>query len=306
MKAHLSRAIKFTGQSVWRNIWLASTTVATIILTVLSVNLAIALHLGIGQIIESARDKVNLTIHFYPSVTNDQAYSTAEVARSINGVTSAVIVNREDVLDDYIRKANGDQNLLRPLEVLGENPFGPMLVVRASSINNYEEVLNELEKPEYSPLIESQRKLFEENRKFITSFSGVAERIQKVSLAISVFFALITLLLVYNTIRIAIYAHRKEIAVMRLVGANNWFIRAPFLLEVAFYTTVAVVVGTGLFVLVLKLSEPQMNAYFGFGVLNLYPLFYSKLSTILLGQIGGLMLLSLLSSAIAIRRYLKV
>lgn len=303
---HLSRALRFTGQSVWRNVWLASTTVATVILTVLSVNLAIALHLGVDQIIQSAKDKVNLTVHFYPEATEDQVNSTAEVARTISGVSSAVIISKEDVLQDYIRNANGDPDLLKPLEVLGENPFGPSLVVYANSIDVYEDVLNELDKPEYANLIESQRKLFEENRRFITSFSQVSERVQTVSLGISSFFAIVTLLLVYNTIRIAIYSHRKEIAVMRLVGATNWFIRAPFLLEVAFYTLLAVLIGTGLFVAILALAEPNLQSYFGVGVLSLYPAFKAQLLPIVVGQFVALLILSLVSSAIAIRRYLKV
>lgn len=306
MLVHVNRALKFTGQSVWRNVWLASTTVATIILTVLSVNLAIALHLGVEQIIQSAKDRVNLTIHFYPEATDDQVSSTAEVVRTISGVSSAIIVSKEEVLQDYIDKASGDAELLKPLEVLGENPFGPSLLVYANSIDTYDDVLDELEQPEYATLIESQRKLFEENRRFITSFSQVAERVQNVSLAISTFFAVVTLLLVYNTIRIAIYSHRKEIAVMRLVGATNWFIRAPFLLEVAFYTVLAVSIGTGLFTAVLYVTEPHLQTYFGVGVLSLYPAFIANIFAIILGQFIALLILSLLSSAIAIRRYLKV
>jgi cell division transport system permease protein len=303
---HFTRALRFTSQSVWRNVWLASTTVATIILTVLSINLAVAIHLGVDQIIQSAKDKVNLTVHFYPDTTSDQVRSTAEVAQTIPGVNSAVIISKEDVLQDYIRNANGDPDLLKPLEVLGENPFGPSLVVYAGSIDVYEKVLDELDKPAYANLIESQRKLFEENRRFITSFTQVSERVQTVSLGISSFFAIVTLLLVYNTIRIAIYSHRKEIAVMRLVGATNWFIRAPFLLEVALYALLAVLIGTGLFVACLYAIEPHLQSYFGVGVLSLYPAFMAEILPIVVGQFVALLVLSLLSCAIAIRRYLKV
>lgn len=303
---HIARALKFTGQSVWRNIWLASTTVATIILTVLSINLAIALHIGIGQIIDSARDRVNLTLHFYPDVPEDTVNDAVNVAKSIDGVTSVIVVTPDEALADYKVAATNDPDLLKPLEVLDDNPFGYALVVQAASIDTYEQVLQTFEQTQYEGLIESQRKLFEENRRFIAAFSDVAERVQRVSLGISGFFAFITLLLVYNTIRIAIYAHRKEIAIMRLVGATNWFIRAPFLLEVTFYTAVAVVGGIGIFVGVLYASEPHLQSYFGYGVLNLYGKFKADIALFALYQFGALLALALLSSAIAIRRYLRV
>ena len=123
---------------------------------------------------------------------------------------------------------------------------------------------------------------------------------------LAIFFALIATLIVFNTVRVAIYIHRDEIAVMRLVGARDWFIRGPFFFEVVFYSFVAAVLMGGIIAASLALWEPYIQAFFAGTEVKLSS-FYIDNAFILFGaQFFGLVILSVGTSALAMRKYLRV
>lgn len=291
---------------MWRNIWLSTTTIGTIFLTVLAINLSLSLQVAVSQIIQTAEEKVNVTVYFYPAADTVQIDNMLQALNKVDGVTSIQRITAEEAYVNYQNKITNNPELQKPLDLLDENPFGESFIIKAHSTEAYGRVLDALNNPEWQPLVEGQRKHFEENRKFIAGFSEAAKRAQTVALIISTFFAVITLLLVYNTIRIAIYTQRKEISIMRLVGATNWFIRAPFLIEAVSYTVLSVLLGLLVTVTVSGFFQPSFDHYFGIGTVNLHDYFMQNLPYLVLLEVGGLAIMTLFSSFLAIRKFLKV
>jgi cell division transport system permease protein len=302
----VARVLWFGWSGVWRNLWLSLITVSTLTLTLLSVSLLVAFQVGIQQVIASAENHITLSIYFYPAVSEEQIESVALALRPLSGVRTVTYVSRGEVLARYQLRAKDTPELLAPLETIGQNPFGGSLVVRAEHPEDYARVIAELGKPQYADLIEGQRKDFEENRAFIASFKAFTEKVRFSGLIASALFALVAALVTFNAIRVAIYTHRDEIAVMKLVGATNWFVRAPFLVEVAIYSLLAVAITAGVILSVLYVVQPYLDRYFQDVGLNLYGYFQTNALFIFGAEFAFTALLNALAGSLALRRYLRV
>jgi len=116
--------------------------------------------------------------------------------------------------------------------------------------------------------------------------------------------ALVAILVVFNTVRLAIYSSREEIRVMRLVGASNWFIRGPFLVQGAISGFAAVVITLLIFTGALFFLSPKLEILFP--GLNIFNSFTGNFGMLFLIQIFAGVGLGVVSSIIAIRKYLKI
>lgn len=299
------RVIKFSWKNIWRNFWLSIITMSTIIITLFSISLVLALGVGLKQIIKAAEEHIDMSVYFYPSVTDTQANSVITVIEAMPGIQEVVYITKEQSLASYEKRAQDSPELLAPLKVIGQNPFGATVTIRANEPTAYQRVIDELNKPQYKDLIEGQKKEFEENRKFIDSFTAFTDKIKISGLIISVFFAIIAALLIFNAIRVAIYTHREEIAIMKLVGATNWFVRAPFIMETIIYSAVAVLISGGLFFILMYFLQPYLDGYFG-GDVAIYSYFSHNALVIFGVELLATIFLNIITGSLALRRYLRV
>lgn len=299
------RVLKYGTESVLRNIWLSLITVSTAALALLAVTMLIALQVGISQIVTAAEERIDLGVYFYPTVTDAQVSSVVTVLNSFPGVAEVTYVSREQALANYQQRAINRPELMKSLEAIGQNPFGTSLRVKAHSQADYATIVNELSKPQYKDLIEGQQADYQENTAFITSFTSFTERARTTGLVVSAVLGAIAVLLIFNAVRVAIYTHRDEIAIMKLVGASNWFVRAPFLVETFLYGLMAVIVTIGATYGLLSFIQPGLERYFG-GDVQLLGYFKEHWLAIFGIELGVILLMNSLSGIIALRRYLRV
>jgi cell division transport system permease protein len=123
---------------------------------------------------------------------------------------------------------------------------------------------------------------------------------------LAAFFGLIGTMIVYNAIRMGIYVHREEIAVMRLVGARTILIRGPFLVEVALYAALAVALAGSVYIVTAAAFEPTIANFFSGIDVGLVSFFRRYALEIFAGQFAVLYVLSALATMVAMRKYLKV
>ena len=112
--------------------------------------------------------------------------------------------------------------------------------------------------------------------------------------------------MVYNSVRVAIYTHRREIMIMRLVGASRSFIQMPFLLSSIIYTLVGVLAIMFIFFPFLSLLQPYLEAFFVGYNINLIDYYYGNIFKIFGMEFLGLALINVLASYLAVRKYSKV
>jgi cell division transport system permease protein len=156
--------------------------------------------------------------------------------------------------------------------------------------------------PEYQQIIDS--KSFEGNESAVQHLQLIMNRVEVVVAGLSIVFAIISFLVIFNTIRVGIYTQRTEIGIKRLVGANNWFIRGPYLVESAIFTVLSVGLANTVLYFLFKRIDPYVSSLFSstFTLTNYYT---SHILYLLLVQSVAVLALTGVSSALAMRKQLK-
>ncbi|PIU42512.1 MAG: hypothetical protein COS98_02560, partial [Parcubacteria group bacterium CG07_land_8_20_14_0_80_35_11] len=211
-------------------------------------------------------------------------------------------ISREKALEAFKEKHKNDPQIMDALNEIGNNPLPASLNVRASSAQSYAAISNFFEKGEFKNLVEKVN--YRQNRLIIEKLFSISALIKKGGLAISLFLIFIAVVVTLNTIRLAIYAKRKEIEIMKLVGATDGFVRGPFLIQGILLGLFAGFLSFMVFygVDILFPSEGSLI----FAELGFSNFFGKNILLFLLIQIGGGIILGAISSLVAIQKYLKI
>ena len=112
---------------------------------------------------------------------------------------------------------------------MGDNPLEASLNIKAKLIDNYESIASFLESTRFSAMVDTVN--YRQNQKVIEKLSSILSTVRNSGFIAILVLGFIAVLVTFNTIRLKIYSMREEIGVMRLVGASNWYIRGPFIIE---------------------------------------------------------------------------
>lgn len=300
----LYRVGKFAWQGFWRNFWLSLVTISIIVLASLTINALVALNVVADSAIASLEKKIDVSIYFDPDVETVKVREVQEYLETLAQVRLIRLVEPQQALQEFRRRHATDPAILQTLEELQDNPFGATLVVTAGKPEDYPAIIEVVKNSPYRDLVAEEN--FKDHRTTISEISLIAQRINRAGIVVSFVFILIATLIVFNTIRVAIYTHREEIGIMKLVGASNAFITAPFMLEGVLYAIVSSGLTAAVTFPLLNAVQPHLQNFFTGITLDLVGYFSNNFVLIFGTQLIGITLLNMLGSSIAIRRYLKV
>ncbi|MFH1235982.1 MAG: permease-like cell division protein FtsX [Parcubacteria group bacterium] len=300
----LIRAFHFALQGFWRNIWLSVVTVIILVLTLFSVSMVGGVNVVAREVVSSIENKIDVSVYFNPDVDQQEIQNIQYRFESLRSVDNVTFVSKEEAERRFRERHVNDPEIIQSLDELEENPLGATLVIKAKNIEDYPLILEMLEDPDYAELIENSN--FDDNQVITDRLSDIASRVQRIGMLVTGVFVLISILIIFNTIRITIYTHREEIGIMKLVGASNWFIRFPFVLESILYAFIAVLFAMALLYPFVHVVSPYIATLFEGYDFNLLQYFTSNLLSIMLLQLAIAMGLSVISSAVAVGKYLKV
>ncbi len=299
----LLRVITFTLQSIGRNLWLSFVTLTIFVLTLVTVNMVLFMNMTANAALQSVEDKVQVAVYFNPGVSDSMEQSVRGYLLGLPQVKTIDAITADQALAAFRDRHAADPSVLAALDEVGDNPFGDALLISANSPDDFAFILEAIKRPEYASSIKETD--YTDYRDTIARVSTFAERIRWGGLGLATFFAIISVLIIFNSIRIAIYVHRDEIAIMKLVGARDWFVRAPFLLEGVLLSLVAtIVVGAG-----VLFSARAIDAWFmrffevDWSVWNYFSAHGPALFALEFAALAGL---SLLTTFVAMRRHLRV
>lgn len=289
-------------QDLTRNVWLNMATIIIIVIALFTVAVSLAIDAVGSYTLQSFQNKIDISIQFQDDADEGKIMDLKKDLEGMGEVKSVTYVSKEEALEDF-KLAHADEKYISDsIDELGDNPLFAVLNVKTNELEQYETVDSYLAGNEnYKSIIKKVD--FKENKTVITNFSNALNNVRKGISGLTVLFVLISILIAFNTIRLAMYSHRVEIEIMRLVGASNWYIRLPFIIEGAVFGAIGCVVTLTLsFLLSLSLSVRLEKIFPGF---YLYDYFMGNFFAIagLLFSIGVGM--GVVSSLIAIRRYLK-
>ena len=285
-----------------RNGWLSLATISILSLSLFIISVAFLISLGASLVVENFENRVNITVSFNPDISEERILIIQQNLKRFREIESVEYISRDQALTQFLDQSNNDPEIRQAIEEIGENPLLASLVVRAKNQSDYEKIAQVLNQSEYKE--EISRINYERNKRIFDRLNTISLAAKKFGLSVGIAFALIAILITFNTIRITIYSHRQEFEIMRLVGASNLYVRMPYIFEGILYGLSA-----GVITLLLLASAIYGVRGFTQGAFpqgDLFQVFLEHLPWLTLGTLFAGMFLGVISSYIAIHRYLRV
>lgn len=302
----LIRVFKFALQGFFRNFWLSVVTITMMIMAVLSVTILLAMDYTKEATIRGVENKVDVLVELKMDVSKEDVQNFVVDLEKLDEIENIKIISPEEN-KELFKQYNLNSKINKALDLYeeGENPFSYFLAISAYDLEQYPKILEFLTQDKYANLIETSD--FDNHDEFISKINSISNFVNKYSWYLAAIFLLISIIVIFNTIRISIYTRRDEVMIMKLVGANNWFIRMPFILEGVFYALFAVLVVLAVVYPIVNFIQPSLNIYFqDVNAIDLSAYFKDNFVQIFVYQFLVLAFLNVISTAIAIRKYLKV
>ncbi|MDP3042987.1 MAG: permease-like cell division protein FtsX [bacterium] len=299
----LGRIIKFSFQDIGRNIWLSIVTMSILILALFSVNMLLTVNVISQAAIGAVKEKIDVNIYIKPDTEESKIMALKAQISGLSQVKDVRYISKQEALESFKDKHQNDPEVMESLKEIGKNPLTPSLVIKPKDVDQYQELIVNLNSIK-DDIIESRN--FDDHKLMIDKINGITDRVSEAGMVISFTFIIITLLLVYNSIRVAIYTHRREIKIMRLVGASNWFIRAPYLFSGIIYTVVGVSAIVVIYYFFLNLLQPYIETFFIDYDINLAAHFRDNFINIFGLQFLVGIVVNMAASLIAVSKYSKV
>jgi cell division transport system permease protein len=304
----IKRILRAGFVGFWRNAFvsLASTLVMAFALFVIGalVFLGAMLDTSLTQL----RDKVDINVSFLTSAPEAEILDLKSQIEGLPEVLDVQYINREEALSEFRLRHEDDQLILQALDELGDNPLGANLNIKAKETSQYEGIAkfldsqNALEAGGENQIID--RINYSQNKVAIDRLNNVIDSIETLSFAVALLLVIISVAMTFNTVRLAIFTAKDEISVMKLVGANNKYVRGPFVVEGALSGIISAFVALILFYPLTLWLGPATEAFFG-GI-SIFDYYLNNFGQIFLIMFTTGIILGGGSSYLAVRRYLKV
>jgi cell division transport system permease protein len=299
----LFRIIKFSFQDIARNVWLTIVTVTILLLALFSVNTLLTVQVISNNAVAAVREKINISLYLKAESPEAEIMALKAKIISSDKVKSVTYISRQAALDSFREKYKNNQDVLNALKELGRNPLSPSLTIIPKNFAESSLLINELKMID-NPIIESRD--FSDNTTILSKINNITKRVNEVGLVIICIFILTSLLVVYNSIRVAIYTHRQEIEIMRLVGASNFFIYMPYIVSAFVYTLMSVLIVISVFYPFLSLLQPYLEVFFmGYNV-NILSYFVDNFGLIFGTQFLVVLAINVIATLFAVRKYARI
>jgi cell division transport system permease protein len=303
----IKRVIKAGSVSFARNgsVSVASTLVMTVTLSV------IASLLFVGALLQSTlqgiREKVDINVYLETTTTEEQAQTLVRALDARPEVESVTYTSAAQALDQF-RARHIDNPLIQDaLEEVGGNPLEASINVRALDPSQYQAIADFVQAQNVSGENTTgivNKISYTENKEAIDTLSRIIDSSERLGIIIAIFFILISILITFNTVRLAIYTSKDEIAVMRLVGASSRYIKGPFIIIGVIYGFIAALITLIIFYPITYWLGPlTFNLGTGMNVFNYYLGNFMQITGVI---IGAGIILGIIASYLAVRKYIKV
>lgn len=304
---NVKRVIKAGFVSFWRNGFVSLASVLVMTVTLFVIGSVIFLLATLDASLSELKSKVDVNVYMDIKAAEVDIIALKQSLEKLPEVKSVEYISREEALENFKKRHANDASTLEALQEVADNPLSAVLNVVAREPGQYEAVANFLKT---DPVISTDSKAivrkvnYEDNKTAITVLSRIIESAKKLGIAVTSMLVFISLLIIFNTIRLAIYTSKDEISVMRLVGASYKYIRGPFVIAGVMYGVIAGFLTLIIFYpLTYWLGNATANFFSGINIYHYYLVNFGQIFAIIMG--AGI-LLGAVSSFLAVRRYLTI
>jgi cell division transport system permease protein len=306
MWTNFKRAIKSGFVSFWRNSFISLASIIVMVETLFVIGSLIFLGATLDTSLKQLSEKVDVNVYFITTAPEGEILALKGRMEALPEVALLEYVSRDEALVRFRERHEDDQLTLQALNELGENPLGASLNIKAKETSQYEGIARFLQEETAlggeTSIIDSIN--YFQNKSAIDKLGRIIAAAENAGLALTITLIVATVIITFTTIRLAIYSAREEIAVMRLVGASNVYIRGPFVFEGSMYGAIAGIITLLLFYPLTYSLGPMTESYFG-GI-NLFSYYIANFLKIFLIIMGSGILLGAVASFLAVRKYLSI
>lgn len=304
------RMARYGANNFTRNAWLTTAATAVMTITLVIIFTTVMARSVLVSTVDELRQKVDYSIYLRSDVTGSEVSKARDKFEQLSNVTSVRYIDTDQARDAYIDQNNPSKEELQAISELKINPFFPSFRVVISDPAKTSELAALVERDQdvrnvLNPDPKRQPSFTGEKKKVIETISSWAQLAERGGIVASILFVAISMLIIFNTIRMAIFSRKDEIEMMKLIGADKSFIRGPFVVEAVMYGFFAALAATALGYTMLVTIEPQLSSY-GIAISSTRDLLiaWSPLTLAIMIFLGAL--IGIIASRLAVRRYLKV
>jgi len=226
------RTIKTSWRGFVRNGWLSFMSSFMMMQALLLITVFMSLNVVVSATIQAVNERIDVAVFFKEYIPEGEILGFQEKIRDLEGVKDITFISQEQALENYIAYNQDNKELL---DVIGEDSsFLPAsLELKVTDPYLIESIVSEVETLDDTDIIlETSLK---KNQNVIDQLRKVNALVSVANIGLSIIFIIIALLIIFNTIRITIFTRKEEIEIMKLVGATDWYIRWPFIIEGMLY-----------------------------------------------------------------------
>ncbi len=301
-----SRIVTTGAVNFVRNAWLAIAAMAVMVVTLTIVLFSLLANATFNHTIEQITSKIDISVYLKDSVTVNERTKLIGDIKALPNVKSIAYVSKEEVLKRYVQANAGNASLLSAVSQT-DNPLPATIQIKPRDLNKLDDIKGYLGKQDVAALQSDQPSYSGDRKEAIDKITHATNILQKVGVIAVLVFAIISVLIIFNTIQMAIFNRRDELTIMRLLGASTWYIRGPFVVESILYGIISALVSVLLTHLAFIAAHSTLEAT-SLGLLDINysaEYFQQHFLTLLLLQLGVGILIGAASSAVATQRYLK-
>ena len=296
--------LKESIQGFTRNLSTTLGSIVTIFLSLLIIGVFLVGGTVINHLVSSIENEVSITAYVADDADQAQIDALMGEIRGMEGVASVDFTTTDQALENF-RNTSNNPDIIDQLD--GQNPLPASIDIELSDPQLVESVAGQVLATSIYPTItdnpDDPAEAVKYGQQSVERLFAVTNYVRYIGIALIALLIFIALVFINNTIRLAILARRKEIAIMRLVGASNGFIRGPFLMEGALHALIGSLLAVGVLQALRSAAIPRVQAALPFLSLEVDGGTYAM---IYLSLVAAGLVIGLIGSAFAMRRYLKV
>ncbi|MCX6795765.1 MAG: permease-like cell division protein FtsX [Candidatus Falkowbacteria bacterium] len=278
------RIIKFSVQDISRNIWLSVATITILVLTLFSINMMATVRVISDNAISVIKGKVDFSLYLKSEAREDEIMALKDRIGELGNVKSVDYISKQQALQKFRDKNQNNQQVIEALRELGKNPLSPSLTISPKDTAQAPQLVESLKRLD-SDIIESRD--FADNASIIKKIDYITNKINEAGIFVIIVFSLTSLLVIYNTVKVTIYTHRREI-------------------EIMIYSLIATLIITSIFFPFLSLLQPYLEVFFTGYNINIVSYFITNFLVIFGAEFLAAAFASSLASLLAVRKYSKV
>ena len=280
--------------NVWANRLMSIASISVLACCLLLMSAASLASVNINSIMDWVEGQNVIMVYIVDGTTDERIEVIKTEIENCGNIRSVDFVPKEDAFEEWVKKLGGDIGVLSDLQQEGENPLPDAYKVTIKDLNDYDITLSRLAKI-------SDIEQINDKREYAGKLEKISLAINVISISLVVILFIVSLFIITNTIKLTMYVRRLEVSIMKSVGATDWFIRIPFMVE---GMIIGIISGVISFVAVFAIYQAALGAPSSVISFGLIPFTKVAVWFLLLNIVAGI-LIGVVGSSVSITKYLK-